>query len=68
MYGIKGYIFFGNEKFPFENSPFEAMTGYEKGHEFVQSTIQTLELILSQEAKKEIKSTGYMFILTKERE
>lgn len=70
MFGIKGYIFIGGFKFPFENPPFEAMTGYDKGHEFVKSTIESLEKDLATVIKEgdPPKCTGYMFVLTTEKE
>ena len=64
MYGIKGYMFFDGEKFPFENPPFEVMTGYEAGHEFVKTTAKSIEEDLAK-VMKDIapKCTGYMFVL-----
>ena len=72
MYGIKGYMFFDGEKFPFENPPFEALTGYEAGHEFVKTTTKSIEEDLAKVIKEGVapKCTGYMFVLipTKEEE
>lgn len=70
MSGIKGYIFIDGFKFPFENSPFEAMTGYDKGHEFVKNTIESLEKDLAAVVKEgnPPKCTGYMFVLVPDKE
>ena len=46
------------------------MTGYDKGHEFVKSAIESLEKDLATVIKEgdPPKSTGYMFVLTTEKE
>lgn len=60
MYGIKGYIFIdGLGKLEISNPPFEAMTGYDKGHEYMNLQKETLTSILPENAS----ITGYMFTL-----
>ena len=65
MFGIKGYIFIDGEKMPFENPPFEAITGYSKANEFMQMTINSIEKDLASilKGEKTPKCTGYMFVL-----
>ena len=65
MYGIKGYIFLdeGKGKLEVGNEPFEALSGYDKGHEFMETTIDTVKKILG-EGEEAPKVTGYMFLLT----
>lgn len=70
MFGIKGYIFIDGFKFPFANPPFEAITGYDKGHEFVKNTIESLEkdLVTAVKEGNSPKCTGYMFVLVPKKE
>lgn len=69
MFGIKGYIFIDGMKMPINNPPFAAITDYEKGHEYMQTTIDSLEKSLAEMLKEEIppKCTGYMFVLVPEK-
>ncbi len=67
MYGIKGYIFLGElGRLKINNQPFEAMTGYEEGHEFMQTEIDTINKTFGTD-KGEI-ATGYIFLLVPEAE
>lgn len=70
MFGIKGYIFIDGMKMPINNPPFAAITGYEKGHEYMQTTIKSLERSLAEMTKEGTppKCTGYMFVLIPEKE
>ena len=65
MFGIKGYIFIDGMKMSINNPPFAAITGYEKGYEYMQTTIESLEKSLTEMIKEEEppKCTGYMFVL-----
>lgn len=70
MFGIKGYIFIDGMKMPINNPPFAAITGYEKGQEYMQTTIKSLEKSLAEMLKEGTppKCTGYMFVLVPEKE
>lgn len=70
MFGIKGYIFIDGMKMPIINPPSAAITGYEKGHEYMQITIKSLEKQLAEMLKEGTppKCTGYMFVLVSEKE
>lgn len=60
MYGIKGYIFIDKlGRLEISNPPFEAMTDYEKGHEYMNVQKETLTSVLP----ADVSITGYMFTL-----
>lgn len=66
MYGIKGYIFLGElGKLKISNPPFEALTGYDKGHEYMKIQMESITKILATDATSEV-ATGYMFLLVPE--
>lgn len=68
MYGIKGWLFIGEgqKKIPLSHKPFEAITGYAKAKEFVESTIDITNKALIRDGIDAPAYSGYMITIIPE--